>query len=212
MTEQQLIPHTIPLLPGLPGYLAGRAVDFDLPRALRLRLRHPEKIRVSEWAEKYRIVSDGAHEGPWRHEYAPHTVRIMDTFGQPWVREVWFCGVEQSGKTNTMINCIGWCIDCDPGGIFYLMPTEDTADKITGDVPKVVEVTAKRLGLNETEGKSVLRHLIEGGDLSRFGMFNAITRMSADVESYDRASELEVIGPQVIELAKDDWKVLAEAA
>ncbi len=87
-----------------------------------------------------------------------------------------------------------------------------TADKITGDVPKVVEVTAKRLGLNETEGKSVLRHLIEGGDLSRFGMFNAITRMSADVESYDRASELEVIGPQVIELAKDDWKVLAEAA
>lgn len=87
-----------------------------------------------------------------------------------------------------------------------------TADKITGDVPKVVELTGRKLGLNETESKSVLRHLIEGGDLSRFGMFNAITRMSADVESYDRASELEVIGPQVIELAKDDWKVLAEAA
>ena len=29
-----------------------------------------------------------------------------------------------------MINCMSWCIDCDPGGIFYLMPTEDTASKI----------------------------------------------------------------------------------
>lgn len=126
-----LIEHSIPLLPGLPEYLAGRPVAFDLPKQLRLRMRHPEKIKVSEWAEKYRVVSDGAHEGPWRHEYAPHTVKVMDTFGQPWVREVWFCGVEQSGKTNTMINCIGWCIDCDPGGIFYLMPTEDTAAKVT---------------------------------------------------------------------------------
>jgi terminase, large subunit len=126
-----LIEHSIPLLAGLPSYLDGKAVSFELPRQLRLRMRHPEKIKVSEWAAQYRIVSDGAHEGPWRHEYAPHTVKIMDTFGLPWVREVWFCGVEQSGKTNTMINCIGWCIDCDPGGIFYLMPTEDTASKIT---------------------------------------------------------------------------------
>lgn len=86
------------------------------------------------------------------------------------------------------------------------------ADKITGDVPKVVEVTSRKLGLTEGEGKSVLRHLIEGGDLSRFGMLNAITRMSADVESYDRATELERVGAQVIELPKDEWKVLAEAA
>ncbi|MHC1697759.1 MAG: terminase gpA endonuclease subunit [Geobacteraceae bacterium] len=131
--------HTLPIIPipdTLPGHirraLSGRRVSFDIPRPVKLRMRHPEKIRVSEWAEKYRVVIDGAHEGPWRHEYAPHTVKIMDTFGFPWVREVWFCGVEQSGKTNTMINCIGWAVDCDPGNIFYLMPTEDTSDKVVG--------------------------------------------------------------------------------
>lgn len=129
--QPALLSHSIPLLDAFPTSLIGKEVGFDLPKQLRLRMRHPEKIKVSEWAEKYRVVSDGAHEGPWRHDYAPHTVKIMDTFGQPWVREVWFCGVEQSGKTNTMINCIGWCIDCDPGGIFYLMPTEDTAAKVT---------------------------------------------------------------------------------
>lgn len=41
---------------------------------------------------------------------------------------------------------------------------------------------------------------------------NAITRMSSDVESYDRATDLERVGAQVIELPRDDWKVLAEAA
>jgi hypothetical protein len=87
-----------------------------------------------------------------------------------------------------------------------------TADKIEGDVVKVVEMSSRRLGLLESEGKSVLKHLIEGGDVSRFGLYNAITRMSQDIESYDRATELERIGAQVIELPKADWRLLAEAA
>jgi len=86
------------------------------------------------------------------------------------------------------------------------------ADTIDGDVVKVVELSSKRLGLLEAEGKSVLKHLIDGGSATRFGLYNAITRMSQDVESYDRATELERIGAQVIELPKSDWKVLAEAA
>ena len=47
------------------------------------------------------------------------------------------------------------------------------ADKITGDVVKVVELSSRRLGLLETEGKSVLDHLIRGGDISRFGLYNS---------------------------------------
>lgn len=112
--------------------LDGQPYSFELPRPVKLRLRQPHKILVSEWAAKYRMVADGAHAGPWRHDFAPHTVQIMDTFGLPWVREVWFCGVEQSGKTNTMLNCLGWAVDCDPGNIFYLMPTEETSRKVTG--------------------------------------------------------------------------------
>jgi hypothetical protein len=57
------------------------------------------------------------------------------------------------------------------------------ADKIEGDVVKVVELSSRKLGLLESEGKSVLKHLIEGGDLSRFGLYNAVTRMSQDVEA-----------------------------
>lgn len=80
------------------------------------------------------------------------------------------------------------------------------------ELPKVVEVYSRRAGLNETEGRGVLRHLIEGGDFSKFGLYNAVTRMSQDVASYDRATELERIGAQVIEIPADDWKRIAEAA
>ena len=58
----------------------------------------------------------------------------------------------------------------------------------------------------------MLRYLIEGGDLSQFGLHNAVTRMSQDVEDYDRASDLERVGGKIIELSATEWKTIAEAA
>jgi hypothetical protein len=84
--------------------------------------------------------------------------------------------------------------------------------KIEGDPVKVVDLSAKRLGLTEAEGKSVLRHLIAGGDLTRYGLFNAVTRSAQDHESYDRATEIERMGGQVIELPKHDWEVIQKQA
>lgn len=84
--------------------------------------------------------------------------------------------------------------------------------KITGDAVKVVELAAKRFGATEGEGRSILKHLIEGGDLSRYGLFNAITRTAEDLPDYDRATEFERLGGQVIELKRHDWEELAKAA
>ncbi len=111
--------------------LAGASYRWKrLPAQVRRRLRTPVFIGVAEHAAKYRRVTDGPHKGSWRHDFAPHTVKIMNTFGLSHVREVWFCGVEQSGKTNTMLNCLHWCADVSPGDIFYLMPTEDTMSRV----------------------------------------------------------------------------------
>lgn len=85
-------------------------------------------------------------------------------------------------------------------------------EKIEGDIPKVVEVAAKRFNLLDTERGSVLRHLIEGGDLSRYGLMNAITRSAEDAPSYDRATELEVLGGQVIDLPTSAWKEIEKQA
>lgn len=90
---------------------------------------------------------------------------------------------------------------------------EETREhKIEGDPVKVVEVTCKAVGLTEGEGKDVLKYLIEGGDASRFGIYNAITRASQDVDDYDRATDMERAGAKVIELKPNEWNRLAKAA
>lgn len=82
--------------------------------------------------------------------------------------------------------------------------------KITGSVPKVVEMTGKAYGLNQNEQDGILKYLIEGGDLSLYGLSNAITRTSQDVESYDRATQLESLGWQVATIPEGQWRELNE--
>ena len=43
-----------------------------------------------------------------------------------------------------------------------------------------------------------MQRLIESNDLTLYGLSNAVTRHSQDVESYDRASELESIGYSIL--------------
>jgi hypothetical protein len=66
------------------------------------------------------------------------------------------------------------------------------------DLPHIAEVTAKQLALTEGEKNSILTHLAKGGDLTKWGLLNAVTRTAEDAPSYDRAIELERFGSQVL--------------
>lgn len=81
---------------------------------------------------------------------------------------------------------------------------------VTAAVPHVVELSAKEYGLTETEGNGILGHLINGGDLSLYGLANAVTRQSQDVQNYDRATELEAIGWSMITMAPGLWRQMNE--
>jgi hypothetical protein len=83
--------------------------------------------------------------------------------------------------------------------------------KIEADPVKAVELTAKRFSFTDGERSSILQHLIRGGDLSKWGLANAVTRAAQDAESYDRSTEMESIGGDLVELKASDWKVLASA-
>lgn len=89
---------------------------------------------------------------------------------------------------------------------------ESTERRITGDPVKAVEVLSSSFQLREDERGSVLRHLIEGGDLSAWGVGSAVTRAAQDVENWDRDEELQAIGGKIIDLPKSDWTKIAEAA
>jgi len=84
--------------------------------------------------------------------------------------------------------------------------------RLTGDPVKAVEVLSNRYTLNEGERTGVLRHLIAEGDLSAYGLVNAVTHFSQDVDDYDRATEFEALGGRLIELSAGEWRTVVEAS
>jgi hypothetical protein len=84
-------------------------------------------------------------------------------------------------------------------------------NEIKAPADDVVEVVQEKFGLSDDERGGVLNHLIKGGDLTQWGLLNAITRTAQDVPDYDRATELERLGGTVLELPKLDWQKIAEA-
>jgi hypothetical protein len=88
--------------------------------------------------------------------------------------------------------------------------TAAAQNKITAKVDEVMELAADHFSLNDDERDGVLKHLIEGGKLTQYGLSAAITRAAQDVESYDRSTELEYLGGQVIELNADQWSDMAQ--
>ena len=82
---------------------------------------------------------------------------------------------------------------------------------LVGDPVRTVEVLAQRYTLNDVERSGVLRHLITEGELSGYGLVNAVTHYSQEIDDYDRATEFEALGGKLIELGTAEWKGLAEA-
>lgn len=71
----------------------------------------------------------------------------------------------------------------------------------TGTDPvKTVELLADKYILNQSERGSILRHFIMAGDNSKFGLINAVTRASQDIDNYNRATDLERLGGELLSL------------
>lgn len=92
--------------------------------------RPPPDISVAEWAERFRFLTgeSSAEPGQWRNERAPHLVEPMRALS-PYsdTRKVVFKASSQSGKTEILLNFIGYIIDCDPGPILAVQPNIEPA-------------------------------------------------------------------------------------
>ncbi len=87
-----------------------------------------------------------------------------------------------------------------------------TEVKLEGSVEKIMEVAARKVGLTTAEKDETLRHLIEGGDLSLWGLTNAVTATAGNATSYDRATELEAAGGRFFALPAAEVRELVRAA
>lgn len=87
-----------------------------------------------------------------------------------------------------------------------------TSLNVVGDPAKAVEVLAKKVGAGVEEQGGILRSLINGGDLSAWGLLNAVTHQAHSAKSYDRAVEFEAAGGQLLDLSRKEWAEVLEAA
>lgn len=89
---------------------------------------------------------------------------------------------------------------------------ELAALRIEAGPVEAVEKLGNRFDLNETERGGVLSALIEGADLTAWGLLNSLTRYAQDdALDYDRATELEAMGGKVLALPRNDLRQLIAA-
>ena len=93
-----------------------------------------------------------------------------------------------------------------------MMREATTVQMNTTNIPGVVRLASKDFNITEEESTGVLQRLIEGKDLTLYGLSNAVTRFSQDVDSYDRATALEGIGYNILSMPRQQWNRINQMA
>jgi hypothetical protein len=86
-----------------------------------------------------------------------------------------------------------------------------TGEQVVSPV-KATEMLASSFTLNDGEAGTVLASLARGGDLSQWGMVNAITDAAKNADTFDRQEEMERIGGQLLSMPSHEWARVAVAA
>lgn len=96
-----------------------------LHRIFKRALAPIPKISVSEWADKYRMLSSEASAAPgrWKTSKALYQKEIMDAFTQPKINKVVVKSASQIGKSDIMNNVIARFAHIDPCPIMMIQPT-----------------------------------------------------------------------------------------
>ncbi|MCE5335582.1 MAG: phage terminase large subunit family protein [Desulfobacteraceae bacterium] len=108
-------------------------LSIDWTEGERLAFKPPSKLKVSEWAERHRILQAGISRqpGPWSNDTTPYLVEVMDTYNDPDVRHIVCCFGTQLGKTEFEYNVLGYIIDQDPYSTLVVYPREDDSKNVS---------------------------------------------------------------------------------
>lgn len=96
-------------------------------------LKPPQDMNLSEWADEYRIVSEGnAEPGRWHTDRAPYQREIMDAITNPRVSRVVVMSGAQLGKTDAFVlNAIAYFMHQDPCRMIVMMPSLELAEALS---------------------------------------------------------------------------------
>lgn len=157
---------------------AQRAVTALIKARARELLRPPPKLSLSEWADRYRVLSreNTAEPGRWRTIRVACLREIMDAITDPRVESVVFQKPSRIGATEAVIvNTIGYFIDQDPSPILVVQPTLDDAAKFSKEKLKPMLEATPRVGRrihpprSKDSENTILNKKFPGGKLGIIG-------------------------------------------
>lgn len=111
------------------------------------------------WADEYRMLSAeaSAEQGQWRTDRAPYLRGVMDAFSDPYLEEVVGMFASQTGKTECILNVIGFHIDQDPGPILVVLPNIEPFGKNWSRLrlaPMIRDTPSIRERVSDPKGRS----------------------------------------------------------
>ena len=140
------------------------------------KLKPPPKLTISEWADWFRQMSPEASAGTgrWHTDNAPYQREIMDAIGNPHVRMVVFKSSSQVGKTEVLLNVLGYYIDYNPAPILVLQPTVEMGQTFSKDrlAPMIRDTAVLRKKMDAKSrfsGNTIMQKTFPGGHVTIVG-------------------------------------------
>lgn len=102
----------------------------------------PKNIAVSQWSDE-NIKLDSlttASPGNFRTDFTPYAREIMDSFRDPTVTTIVLKTSTQIAKTQSILNCVSYVIDQDPGPALFVSANETEAKNLSNDrlIPQIL--------------------------------------------------------------------------
>jgi phage terminase large subunit GpA-like protein len=166
-------------------------------------LRIPTRLTVTEWADRYRVLSreSSAEPGRWSTARTPYLRGIMDALTDPHYEMVIWVASTQVGKTECGLNFVGWIMDQDPGPTLVVQPTlelgrawsKDRLAPMLRDTPQLAEKISGKRGLqdlDELASNEQLHKSFPGGHITIVGS-NSTSGLAARPIRYVIGDELD---------------------
>jgi phage terminase large subunit GpA-like protein len=137
----------------------------------------PPEYSVSQWADAERRLSSeaSAEPGQWRTDRAPYQRGIMDAINDEETETTVIMSSAQVGKTEILLNTIGYFIDQDPSPMMLVQPTLELAQAFSKDrfSPMVRDTPALKRKISDAKsrdsGNTILHKTFPGGHITMAG-------------------------------------------
>ncbi|MCM3632945.1 phage terminase large subunit family protein [Paenibacillus camelliae] len=150
---------------------------FALFRNIAKIVAPPPKLTVSEWADTYRKLSSeaSAEPGQWRTDRSPYMREIMNALSDEHIERIVVMSSAQVGKTELLLNAIGYYVHQDPAPIMLVQPTlematafsKDRLAPMTRDTPEIAKKMSDAKSRNS--GNTMLHKTFAGGHITMAG-------------------------------------------